>query len=301
MTHHHRYKVPLDMPAPVGRVFAALTDTSALRRWFAEFAEVEPRQGGAYRFWGRHTLETRHAPSATQAITAFEPNTQLSFSWPIFGLTSEVTFSLVPSGDAQTSLTIEHRLERLPEGARMAALIDDHWRLVSCNLYLYLTGSDDIHLPDYDNPHPEIDDEIMIDAPASAVFAALIEPDKIKQWFPAPAPIVEPRLGGAYGFGMSYELDGKKITVPNMRILTFEPDRCLAISWPDWRGDPSVPDQTVTFTLEALGPNRTRLRLVHSGFVRTVDVSDYTIGWTPVLEGISRAARGEVGPPPPSC
>jgi hypothetical protein len=49
----------LVIPAPAARLFQALTTSGDLERWFAERARVEPRVGGAFRFWGRHTVGTR--------------------------------------------------------------------------------------------------------------------------------------------------------------------------------------------------------------------------------------------------
>ena len=49
----HTFTCPLT--GSPDRVFSALTDPGQLRRWFAERVEIEPRQGGAFRFWGRHT------------------------------------------------------------------------------------------------------------------------------------------------------------------------------------------------------------------------------------------------------
>jgi uncharacterized protein YndB with AHSA1/START domain len=151
-------------------------------------------------------------------------------------------------------------------------------------------GKRDIYRPDFDDPRPEVRAVVEIDASTEKVFAALITPEKIKEWFGAPAPVVEPRVGGKYGFGFSFEKDGETVTPPPVTILEFEENRMLAISWPDWRGDPNVPDQRVTWTLESLAGGKTRLTLVHSGFVRAADVSDYPFGWAEFMRKIAVAA-----------
>lgn len=72
-----------------------------------------------------------------------------------------------------------------------------------------------------------------------------------------------------------------------------------AISWPDWRGDKSVPDQRVLWTLSPEGAG-TRVELVHDGFVRAVDVSDYPFGWGWFLSRIGAVAEGKaLGAVPP--
>ena len=125
------------------------------------------------------------------------------------------------------------------------------------------------------------------------MFAALIEPDQIKKWFPAPNPSVDPRVGGEYGFGLSYEVDGEKVEPPPMTISAFEPDHVLEMNWPDWRTDPNVPDQTIRWELTNLGDGRTRLLLRHFGFTRAVDVSDYPFGWQEFLDKIQQVAEGQ--------
>ena len=50
-THAHRFTLPGAVPD----VFRAWTDPIELQRWFAEHVAIEPRVGGVFRFWGRHT------------------------------------------------------------------------------------------------------------------------------------------------------------------------------------------------------------------------------------------------------
>ncbi|NNC77023.1 MAG: hypothetical protein HKN77_03605 [Woeseiaceae bacterium] len=61
-------------------------------------------------------------------------------------------------------------------------------------------------------------------------------------------------------------------------------------TWPDWRGDPNVPEQVVAWTLEDVG-GKTQLALEHSGFTRAVDVSDYPFGWREFLQAILEVTR----------
>lgn len=292
--HEHRYELPIALPADRARVFEALTEKQALQTWFAEHAEVEPRQGGAYRFWGRHTLGNPSSADADQRITRFEPGVALGFSWRLLGRDSEVVLTLKDddsdegSGEGpKTRLQVAHRLESLPEMRRASELIDDLWRVHTGSLLHFIMDQDTIFRPDYADPDPRIRCSIEIEAPPATVFRVLIEPDYIRQWFGAPSPVVDPRVGGDYGFGYSYELDGRKVEPPPCKIIAYEQDRRLAITWPDWRGDASVPDQKVTWELEDLG-GRTRLVLIHDGFTRPVDVSDYPFGWGHFLDEIRK-------------
>ncbi len=286
----YEYAIPVTFPATTQETFSALTDERALEIWFAEHAKVEPKVDGAYRFWGRYSLDTAKQEQAGQVITRYEPDKALGFSWRLLNRDSEVTWLLTPDGENGTKVTIRHEFSSLPDVVRAKEMIDDLWRLHTGNLCFYLTGDREIFRPDFDDPNPVVRHVIEIAAPRKKVFAALITPEHIKKWFPAPAPFVEPRVGGDYGFGFSFEKDGQTISPPPMEILEFIENEKLAITWPDWRGDGSVPDQKLEWRLEDLG-GKTRLTLLHSGFVRTVDVSDYPFGWVEFIGKIKAVAE----------
>lgn len=290
----YEYAVPLAYPASQEAAFRALIDEGALKTWFADHAVVDPKVGGPYRFWGKSTPDTRNEAQATQKVTAIAPSSSLSFSWRVFGRDSTVTWSVARETDATSKITVRHEFTKLPGGARAKEMIDDLWRLNSGNLFLYLMGDDRVFRPDFSDPNPVIKLEIVINAPPAKVFSALIEPEQIRKWFPAPAPVVDPKVGGDYGFGFSFEMDGKKIEPPPMKILEFEKDKRLAITWPDWRMDPNVPAQKVTWTLQPLAGGKTKLTLVHDGFIRAVDVSDYPFGWTDFMDKIGKTAEGAI-------
>lgn len=288
----YEYAVPLAYPASQEAAFRALIDEGALKSWFADHVAVSPKVGGPYRFWGKSTPDTRTEAQATQKVTAISPVSSLSFSWRVLGRDSTVTWSVAKDTDATSKITVRHEFAKLPEGARPKEMIDDLWRLYTGNLFLYLMGGHETYMFDFSDPNPVVKLEIVVNAPPAKVFAALIEPEQIKKWFPAPAPVVDPKVGGDYGFGFSFEMDGKKIEPPPMKILEFEKDKRLAITWPDWRMNPDVPDQKVTWLLDALPGGKTKLTLLHTGFTRAVDVSDYPFGWTEFMDKIGKTADG---------
>ncbi len=284
--YHYDYPVPLE--GSLKKVFTALTDPEALQSWFAEHVDITLEPGAPFRFWGRHTFGTPTANEASQTLVSVEAPTALSFSWRFQDRDSTVTWRLresEPDEEPGVRLSVTHELEGLPDGERQDALIDDLWRIHTGNLCFYLKGERELYRPDFADPAPVVTCDLIINAPPKRVFAVLTTPEYIKQWFPAPAPEVDPRVGGDYGFGFSFEVDGKTISPPPMKILAFEPNRKLSITWPDWRMDPMVPDQTVTWLLEDLN-GKTRLVLEHSGFTRAADVSDYPFGWQEFIEKI---------------
>ena len=143
-THAHDFIIRGADPA---RVFRAFTEPQELTRWFAEDAQIEPRVGGVYRFWGRHTLGTPAHDAARQTVTQLEPNVRLSFSWPIYDVDTDVMLTLTPH-EKGTRLSLEHRVSGDLKVPRATELIDDHWRLAIGNLSTYLAGGV-VTLPDY--------------------------------------------------------------------------------------------------------------------------------------------------------
>ena len=134
------------------RVFRALTDPAELTIWFAEGVQVEPRVGGVYRFWGRHTLGTPPQDAARQVITRFEQDTLLAYDWPIDNVDTDVTIRLEPAPNS-TTLSLVHDVSRDLGMPKQEQLIDDYWRVAIGNLIAYLTRGADVNLPDYFAPN----------------------------------------------------------------------------------------------------------------------------------------------------
>lgn len=268
------------LEAPPARVFAALTEPDQLRAWLADEAEVEPKAGGAFRFWGRHVYGAPEAGS--QRLTRFEPGQALAFAWDLHGQPSEVTLELSP-GDPETNAagtTVQgrHLFPRSPAMGRARAMVDDLWRILNGNLAAHLRGAEGLTRVDFADPSPEVRLSIVIDAPVDKVFRAFTDPELLSLWTGAPTPLVEPRVGGRYEYGWRYEVDGRQVAGGPTRILEYMENQRLVTDWPDWRGDPEVPTQKITWLFDDLG-GRTRVTLVHDGFVRPVDISDYPFGW----------------------
>ena len=287
----HDFAFPI--PAAAERIFQALTDARELEQWFAEHARVEPRIGGAYRFWGRHTVGTPSEREATGTVTALEPNARLAFEWTVCGTPGEVTVTLTPQQTEEgpaTNVAVRHELRGALDQPRPKELIDDWWRFTLGNLMHHTTGRGTVLRPDFADPHPEIRMSMTVDAPPRAVFRALTDPDALREWMGAPAPVVEPRVGGRYELGWKYEVDGKEVSGGPMRILEIVPNRRLKVDWPDWRGDASVPRQSITWQLEPDGAGKTNVTLVHAGFRRAVDFSDYPFGWGHFMSEMAKVA-----------
>jgi uncharacterized protein YndB with AHSA1/START domain len=293
LTHEFSHK----LPATAQTVFAALTRADELRIWFTEHAEVEARLDGAYRFWGKHTYGTPARADATQKIVRFVEPVLLAYSWTVHGCPSEVSLALDtdPDNPAGVILNGRHSFAAAPAVGRAKEMLDDLWRLNCGNLQAYLKGGARALLPDYTDPSPVVRLSILIDAPRERVFRALLDPDVLNRWI-ASAAAVEPRVGGRYSYGWSYDVNGTRVEGGPTRILELVENEKLVTDWPDWRGDPGVPAQRITWLLESVGA-KTRVTLTHAGFVRTVDISDYPFGWGAFLKGLALAADGKSAAP----
>jgi uncharacterized protein YndB with AHSA1/START domain len=286
----HTFTCPLT--GSPDRVFSALTDPYQLRRWFAEHVEIEPRQGGHFRFWGRHTYGVPDRERASQRLTRLETGRALAFTWPMDGVDSEVTLELSPdvkngvTDGARTSLTLRHSFAGRPAVPYSAELVDDLWRFTLGNLEAHLLGGDGIVRPDFDDPTQEIRLSIVIDAPRPSVFRALVEPDALNKWI-ASAAEVDPRTGGRYTYAWKYAHGGREVESGPTKILDFVANERIVTDWTDWRGDDTRAPTRVAWLLEDAGSG-TKVTLIHSGFSRVVDQSDYPFGWRSFLDRLKR-------------
>lgn len=295
------------VPVPRERVFAALVQPSQLRAWFAEQVEADPVPGGPWRFWGRHTPGTPTAPDSRDILLEVLPPERLRFAMTLLGVPGEVELRLADAtGDAAggTDLTLRHALTGPLDQPRSRELVDDFWRLSLGNLTAHLTGGSGLHRPDFGDPHPLVRVAIEIAAPRAAVWRSLLDPEALRKWVGATAPQVDPRPGGTYRYGWQYPIDGRQVEGGPTRILALEPMERLVTDWPDWRGDPTVTGQSITWELEESGAG-TRVTLIHSGFGRPADISDFPFGWAwflgelrKVAEAEAAAGRGPTVPPP---
>jgi uncharacterized protein YndB with AHSA1/START domain len=273
------------LPASRERLFHALTDEGELARWFAQHVEVAPCAGGEFRFWGSYTPGTPTRAQATQKILRIEAPHLLVFSWSLEGSDSEVALRLEEdaASEAGTSSVLNgrHHFPVAPAVPRPRDFIDDLWRMMLANLRAHLSGGAGLCLPDFSDPVPRLRRTILINAPRARVFAALLEPSFLDKWLAAKA-VVEPRVGGRYSYGWHYDVRGKPVESGPTKILELVENTKLVTDWPNWRGDPALPAQRVTWLLEPLG-EQTRLILIHGPFERTADLSDYPQGWTMFL------------------
>lgn len=268
--------------APRARVFQAFTDEAELTKWFGEAVEVEPQAGGEYRFWGTHTQGVPTRAQATQKIVRIDPPRLLAFSWNLEGADSEVTLELGEAEGAASVVKGRHHFPSAPPVPRPLDLIDDLWRIAFANLRGHLAGGVHVILPDFSDPIPRLRRTLLIKASRDKVFEALLDPSVLNAWLGAQA-VVEPRVDGRYSYGWKYEVRGRQVEGGPTKILELVAGTKLVTDWPDWRGNPEMPAQRITWLLESVG-ELTRLILIHEPFERVADLSDYPQGWAGMLD-----------------
>ena len=290
MSDAFEHTMTISLPADPARTFQALTNSDQLQRWFAVHAQVDPRSGGAYQFWGPATLGAPAAADPAQILSSFESGRSLAFDWPLHGVSTKVTYTVSPGDSAATSqLDIHHAVAGGLPYRRPKHVIEDLWRLHAGNLMTHLQGTTNVLLPDFTGGQPEVRASIEIAAPPARVFRALLEPELMNRWLGGQAKV---DLGQrAYSYGWNYDIEGRSVAGGPTRIVEMVENQLLVTDWPDWRGQPDKPSTRVIWQLEPIaGGAHTRVTVIHAGFEHAVDRSDYQQGWGHFLDQLQKVA-----------
>lgn len=130
-----------ELPHPVGRVWAALTDPAQFSRWFSETAAWELREGAPMTMgWDEHGI-------APAVIVVVEPETRFAYRWgsedrPLEpGQSTLVEWTLQPNGEGGTTLTVvESGFAALYNGPEQIVDNREGWRHQFDNIARYLAG-----------------------------------------------------------------------------------------------------------------------------------------------------------------
>jgi uncharacterized protein YndB with AHSA1/START domain len=136
--------------------------------------------------------------------------------------------------------------------------------------------------------------EKIIQVGPEVVFKALIEPEKITEWFQDEANL-DPRVGGKirlvtlkeihpdWNLDRDYYMEGT--------INEFIPNKRLSYSW-KFDDTPDFPETYVTWELEHVEPNKTRVKLAHIGFTGkekgNFSLESHNQGWAEALDKLAR-------------
>lgn len=274
-------------------LFRALLDPDALRTWFAEHVDVEPRAGGRFAFWGRSVPWVAHERDATQRVTRLEPARALGFVWDWRGVPGEVLLTLTPK-DGATVVHVRHGVARplLRDEQETRWAIGDFWRLSMGNLSEFLRRGRAALLPDFSETGAAVELSIEVDAPPARVFDALSRAEELDLWI-ATRGQVELRQGGAYSYGWTVLRDGRPASCGPTTVLAVDRDSVLVTDWVHGEEPPS----RVEWRLSPLdGGTRTRVTLTHRRHDGAEPArSGYVQGWSAFLVLLAAHASGRSG------
>ena len=273
------------------RIWEALVNPAQLQMWFAERVDVEPRVGGAFRFWGKYTPTFGVAGEPDQRFEAFEPGRRMVFTWTWAGALTRCELSLQPKGELETKLHIRHQVlgRMVPfDSTECGWFAKDFWELSAGNLDNYLRKGKAAVRPDHTIKGRDVELSIEIDAPAAKVWEAITVPEKIAKWlgenpeFPSQVS-VDLRVGGAYSFG--WKKDGESIGPA--AVLELEPGKRLLYTW-HYPGDTTGKTE---WKVEPLDRNRSLLTVRQIGVSTDRERSGYSNGWASFMVAIGRTTE----------
>jgi len=130
--------------------------------------------------------------------------------------------------------------------------------------------------------------------PAQRVWRVLVEPDLVARYMHGTSLETDWQVGAPVVWrgeweGKSYEDKGE--------VLEFDPPRRLAVThWSPLTGEPDEPENYhhVTYEIEEVGPDRSRLTLTH-GNSPSQEAADAMVegGWRPMLETLTQVAESD--------
>jgi uncharacterized protein YndB with AHSA1/START domain len=259
--------------APLKEVQHALTDAGALRAWLAEHAEVElPHR---YEFWGRYTPE---GDAPHQRLLHVDDDT-VRLAWFLGGVETTTEIRLTAESAESTVVSLSQTdfdFADAMSGANIRGVLQTFWSLAIANLVDHVEGRP--LTPRTDFTSAEFREEILIAAPASAIFQSLSDSEQASEWFGFPIGI-EPHVGGRFAMG------GLENNPQPARILDLEAGQRMSVDW--------GPVGVTSWEL-AESDGKTRLTFVQSGFD---EQNPPYAAWTGWLSGVAALRRyPEVAP-----
>jgi uncharacterized protein YndB with AHSA1/START domain len=147
-----------------------------------------------------------------------------------------------------------------------------------------------------DTDYDTIKKEIIINASADKVYSALINPEQLIQWFPNVATI-EPRVGGKIFFRFSKDITKEKKDHDVVgTIISIIPNKEMSYTW-NFTTKPEYSKETiVTWKLDQLDKDKTKLTLIHSGFTNAdkLQYDEHNDGWDWYINRLENFIKSEV-------
>ena len=269
--------------APREFVFQHLLTPHHLARWFCNFAQFDargPAVGTKFRFGGDYAIAAAEPPGWPCEILGGEVLKAVSFRWPLLGADTRVDWRVEESPEGSIFRVVH---ADLPGKESTCGRFQDAWRVCLGNLKAVAEARDDSLRPDSAPvPGGTIRLNVLIGAPRSKVFDALVDHALLARWTEDPAPTVEARVGGAYVIHPPMDMRAS--------VLEADPGNRLALSWP-MSGRPTH----VTVSLESKGGDRSGLYFLQEGVAEAAAVG-LRCAWSDLLVGLKNFLEaGETG------
>jgi uncharacterized protein YndB with AHSA1/START domain len=129
----------------------------------------------------------------------------------------------------------------------------------------------------------EIRKTILIDASPEVVFNAIIDPNEFTNWFPDQV-ILEPKVGGKVKFSF-YKTDTEYRQIdyfPEGTVIEFIPNKRISYTYRE-PNITSFPNTVVTWELEKIESDKTRVKFSHTGFKPGEIIRKHDEGWSHFL------------------
>jgi uncharacterized protein YndB with AHSA1/START domain len=126
-----------------------------------------------------------------------------------------------------------------------------------------------------------IEKSIVIDASPEVVFKALTDQEELTNWFPDQA-VFEAKLDGKVKFDFYKDKEhkqGELECVPEGTIIEFIPNKKVSYTWRQTNTQ-DFPNTVVTWELEKITDNKTRVKLLHTGFEPGNLFKQHDEGWS---------------------
>ncbi len=133
----------------------------------------------------------------------------------------------------------------------------------------------------------EIKKELIIKSSPSQIYKAITNQEQLTQWFPDVVSL-EPKIGGKICFRFSQsdtEPYAKEHTVKG-EITELEKDKKISYTC-GHNLSSEFPLTQVTWNLEKIDDEMTKVIITHTGFVDTSMMSTYSNGWSGFMEQLS--------------
>jgi uncharacterized protein YndB with AHSA1/START domain len=138
----------------------------------------------------------------------------------------------------------------------------------------------------------EIKKTILIDASPEVVFKAIIDPNEFTNWFPDQV-ILDPKVGGKGKFSFN-KTDSKFRQIdyfPEGTVIEFMPNKRISYTY----REPNIanfPNTVVTWDLEKIENDKTKLKLSHTGFKPGEIAKRHNEGWSHFLNELTKFCQG---------